>query len=103
MSEFTPYRVILYGINTASGRGRGDIAAVIHDVKDVGASEMANAAGEFFFTLPMSHPQISAIQPLQQHYRLDRLNPSTNVYETKFVGLIDDYEATPEEIVFYGS
>lgn len=97
-----PHRIVLYDVDTAAGRGRGNVAAVISDAKEIGGSEYVNAPGEFFFTLPQDHVQINSIHPLQQHYRLDRFNARTDAYETLFVGLLDDYEAGADEVTFYG-
>lgn len=102
MAVNPPWRVILYNVDTAAGRGRGALAAIIHDATDIGGSEYANSPGECFFTLPISHPQISVISPLTQHYRVDRYNTRTNAFETIFTGLLDDYEADEDEITFYG-
>jgi hypothetical protein len=103
VAAFSPFRVILYNVDTAGGRGRGTLAAIIDDAKDIGGSEMANAPGECFFTLPYNHPQISQCVPLLRHYRIDRYDATAGAYTTVFAGLLDDYDARPNEVVFYGT
>lgn len=97
----TLYRIILWETNTTD-RGRGNIAAVIHDAKNVGVSSYLNEGGEMFFTLPYNHPQISACVPLQRHYRVDRFDEEDGRYITIGQGLLEDYDATENETVFYG-
>jgi len=97
----TLYRVILWETNTTD-RGRGNIAAVIHDAKNVGVSSYLNEGGEMFFTLPYNHPQLSACVPLERHYRVDRFDEEDGRYVTLGQGLLEDYEATENETVFYG-
>lgn len=97
----TLYRIILWESNTTD-RGRGNIAAVIHDAKNVGVSSYLNEGGELFFTLPFNHPQITECVPLERHYRVDRFDEEAGRYITLGQGLLEDYEATAEETVFYG-
>lgn len=97
----TLYRVILWETSTTD-RGRGKIAAVIHDAKNVGVSSYLNEGGEMFFTLPYNHPQISACVPLERHYRVDRFDEEEGKYVTLGQGLLEDYEASENETVFYG-
>jgi hypothetical protein len=97
----TLYRVILWESNTTD-RGRGNIAAVIHDAKNVGVSSYLNEGGEMFFTLPYNHPQLSACVPLERHYRVDRFDEEDGRYVTLSQGLLEDYEATENETIFYG-
>jgi hypothetical protein len=97
----TLYRVILWETNTTD-RGRGNLAAVIHDAKNVGVSSYLNEGGEMFFTLPYNHPQLSACVPLERHYRVDRFDEEDGRYVTLGQGLLEDYEATDNETVFYG-
>jgi len=97
----TLYRVILWDTNTTD-RGRGSIAAIIHDAKNVGVSSYLNEGGEMFFTLPYNHPQITECVPLERHYRVDRFDEEAGRYVTLGQGLLEDYEATENETVFYG-
>ena len=97
----TLYRVILWDIESTK-RGRNKIKAIIHDAKAIGVSSYLNDAGEIFFTLPYNHPQIGEIKPLERHYRVDRFDEEDGKYRAISQGLIEDYEATPDEVVVYG-
>lgn len=99
MSTPTPFLVELTDIGAS--RGRGSLVAQIADAKDIGTSEYANQAGECFFTLAASHPLISECVPLQRHVRVLRWNGSS--YSPIWNGLLDDYDATANEVVFYGT
>ena len=99
MSTPTPFLVEL--TNIGASRGRGTAVAQIDDAKDIGVSEYANQGGECFFTLPYNHPAISNCVPLQRHVRVLRWNGS--VYTPIWNGLLDDYEAERDEVVFYGT
>ena len=95
------FRVELYDMGAS--RGPGTLKAIIDDAKDIGVSEYANAAGELFFTLPYNHPSIAQIVPLQRHYRVVRWNTTTEVFDTIARGIIDDFQATTNEIIVYGT
>lgn len=97
----TLYRIILWETNTTD-RGRGSIAAIIHDAKNIGVSSYLNEGGEAFFTLPYNHPLISECVPLERHYRIDRFDEEDGLYITIGQGILEDYEATENETVFYG-
>jgi len=97
----TFYRIILWETNTTD-RGRGSIAAIIHDAKNIGVSSYLNEGGEAFFTLPYNHPMISECVPLERHYRIDRFDEEAGFYITIGQGILEDYEATENETVFYG-
>src|SRR3972149_1158169 len=64
-------RVVIHDA-TGSGRGPGNVVGVIDDPKNIGVSEYAIEAGEMFFTIPITHPMASSINPLQQHYTVYR-------------------------------
>lgn len=97
----TLYRVILWDVESTK-RGRNKIKAIIHDAKAIGVSSYLNDAGEIFFTLPYNHPQISEIKPLERHYRVDRFDEEDGKYRAISQGLIEDYEATVNEVIVYG-
>lgn len=86
---------------SGSSRGRGNLVAVIEDAKNVGGSEYSNDGGDFFMTLPYNHWATSLIEPHQTHYEVSRWDGSA--YQPIFVGLVDDFDATDNEVVFYGS
>jgi hypothetical protein len=101
INNATLYRIVLWDLNQVSN-DRGDIAAIIHDAKNVGVSSYLNEGGEMFFTLPYNHPQISECVPLERHYRVDRFDEEAGRYVTVGQGILEDYEATENETVFYG-
>ena len=95
------FRVRLWD-TTGSGRGRGNFKADIQDAGEIGAAETANAAGECFFTLPWNHPAINEIQPLQRHIEIARWSASLFDWVPIWAGIMDDFDATKDEIVVYG-
>jgi hypothetical protein len=97
----SPFRITLWDM-TGSGRGRGTVKAVISDAKYIGCSSYLNEGGEAFFTLPYNHPQIAECVPLERHYRIDRWDEEDAVYRTVGTGILQDYQATDNETVFYG-
>jgi hypothetical protein len=97
----SPFRITLWD-TTGSGRGRGTVRAVISDAKYIGVSSYLNEGGEAFFTLPYNHPQIAECLPLERHYRIDRWDEEDAVYRTVGTGILQDYQATDNETVFYG-
>lgn len=102
LSEPTRTRIVLQK-NDGAGRGPGTVEAVIEDAKNLGVSNYANEAGELFFTLPLSHPAVNIVNPLQQHYTVYRRPGSSNEYRRVAFGLIDDYEISADEMVVYGT
>lgn len=98
MSKF---RVRLWD-TSGSGRGQGVLKADIQDAGEIGAAESANAAGECFFTLPWNHPSINEIQPLQRHIEIARWSASAFKWTTIWQGIMDDFDATKDEVVVYG-
>lgn len=96
-----PFRITLWD-TSGTGRGRGSVKAVISHAKYIGVSSYLNEGGEMFFTLPYNHPQIDECVPLERHYRVDRWDEADQIYRTIGTGLLQDYEATDNEVVFYG-
>jgi len=86
-----------YGTND---RGPGKVKAILYDASNIGASIVANDIGEFYFTLPTTHPQASEIEPLQRHYSMEFYR--AGAWRPVFEGLITDMDATEDEVVFYG-
>ena len=64
-----PFRIRIFAMGTANGV-RGTLVAELTDAANVGASEFYNSRGEFYFTLPATHPQAAVIEPYQTHYAL---------------------------------
>ena len=100
MSAFSPFRIKLWTVH-GTHRGRLNLVSVIDDAGDIGVSGYANHAGEMYFTLPMNHPQIDQVVPLQRHWEVSRRNTS-GTYDILGKGLLEDYDATGDEVVFYG-
>lgn len=101
MSTLAPFVVKLWDINSST-RDRNSLKALIFDARDVGVSSYANEGGEMFFTIPWNHPQIAEIKPWERHYEVSRLNPATGLYSPVGVGLLDDFDATADEVIVYG-
>lgn len=94
------FRVKLWAVDSAAGRGRGALKAIIEDAKDIGGSAYANTGGEFFMTLPYTHPYIDEIDPLLTHYEVSRFSGSA--YVPIFAGLLDGVEISRDEAVVFG-
>lgn len=101
MASLSPFIVKLWDID-ASDRSRGTLKAMYRDARDIGVSSYANEGGEMFFTLPWNHPQIDQVKPWERHYEVSRLNRATGQYQTIGVGLLDEFDATADEVVVYG-
>lgn len=81
-------------------RGPGATVAIIDDARKVGASIMHNDAGEMHFVLPYDHPQLAACQPKKVHYAIEFF--VNGEWVERFVGLLWDASAGPDEITFIG-
>jgi hypothetical protein len=79
---------------------QGAPVAVITDARDLGVQLYANDGGSMFFTLPVDHPVLPLIDPLNQHYVVQRWNGSS--YDTIQSGFITDYDASANEVVING-
>ena len=101
MSTIPPFVVKLWDVATAD-RGRGTLKAIITDARDVGVSSYANEGGEMFFTLPYNHALIDECNPWLRHYEVSRLNRISGTYDVVGVGILDDTDETPDEVVVYG-
>lgn len=87
-------------VNNVGTRGPGRVIADIEDASNIGASENHNAAGEIFFSLPATHPQVSVIEPWQVHYSLQMYRGDG--WREITAGLITNFDATDEDVVFNG-
>lgn len=85
----------LTGVTT---RGPGNVVAILENAKSAGASIVYNSPGEAHFTLPVDHPQLSVIEPKQVHYGIDFY--SGDGWRETFAGLVDDMDATDNDIIF---
>ena len=80
--------------------GPNNIVAVISDARDVGVQLYANDNGSVYFTLPVDHPAVQLIDPLKQHYFVQRWD--NGEYVTVQGGIITDYDASDNEVVISG-
>lgn len=102
----TPYdkpgatRVLIYGMDGADRGPTGNPVAIIEDAANIGAAKYMNAPGEFYMTLPATHPQVSEIEPWRRHYAVEVWNGDRFV--PRFFGIITDFDATDDDVVFYG-
>jgi hypothetical protein len=87
-------------VDVFSDRAPGYPVAIIEDASNVGASEMYNDGGEFYFSLPAVHPQVSVIEPYQVHYSLEVFRGES--WREIAAGYITDFDATDTDVVFYG-
>ena len=92
-------RVVIKAMGT--NRAPGDTVAIIEDAANVGGSAYLNSAGEFFMTLPATHPQVAVIEPYQVHYSVQVW--SGDRWKETFAGVITDFDATENDVVFYGT
>lgn len=93
-----PWRIVIKDMGAS--RGPGDIVAIIEDAYNVGASLLYNSPGEAHWTLSPSHPQISVIEPKQTHYAIEFRQGDG--WREVFAGLVDDFDATDQDVIFYG-
>jgi hypothetical protein len=91
-------RIILRSM--AGNRGPGGIVAVINDASNIGASTYYNSPGEMYFTLPIDHPQAGEVEPWRRHYAVEE--NVGGVWKQKYEGLIVDFDANADDVVFYG-
>ena len=87
-------------VDVYSNRAPGVPVAIIEDAANIGASEMYNSGGEFFFNLPAIHPQVSVIEPYQVHYALEHFRGES--WREVAAGYITDFDANDSDVVFYG-
>lgn len=101
-----PWRIVIRdlfqsdGVTPTTGRGPGQIVAILEEAKNVGASIVYNSPGECHFTLLKDDPQIAVIEPKQVHYAVEFY--SGDGWQEKFQGVIWDVDATELDYVFKG-
>jgi hypothetical protein len=98
-AKLPPHRIRIFGMGAL--RAPGKLLAELTDAANVGASEYFNAPGEFYFTLPVNHKQVAVIEPYQVHYALEV--HTGEGWRGKAFGLITDFDANEDEVVFYGT
>jgi len=92
-------RIVIRGMNPAN-RGPGAITAVINDPTNLGVSTYYSSPGELYFTLRINHPQAGAVEPWRTHYCVEEY--VSGAWKPKFYGLMVDFDANENDIVFYG-
>ena len=92
--------IIIYNMSASGDFSQGTVACVIQDARDVGCQLYANEAGSSYFTLPLEHPALSIINPLQQHYEIRRWDGTD--YVPVQAGIITDYDSSENEVVITG-
>lgn len=101
-----PWRILIRnllqadGVTPTTGRGPGQLIAVLEEAKNVGASIVYNSPGELHFTLLKDDPQLGVIEPKQVHYAVEFY--SGDGWQEKFAGVIWDVDATDVDAVFKG-
>lgn len=93
-------RVLIYALDGTTRGPTGSPLAIIEDAANLGVGKYMNAPGEFYMTLPATHPQVSVIEPYRVHYAVQHWKGDR--YVNRFVGLITDFDATEDDVVFYG-
>jgi hypothetical protein len=81
-------------------RGPGKVIGIIEDARSIGVSRYATSPGEMYFTLQAQHPQVSIIEPFATHYEYQQYRRGRWV--SLEYGLFVDFDATEDEVVFYG-
>lgn len=94
------YQILIHEAN-GTDFAKGTLTAVIQDARDIGVQLYANDTGSAFWTLPVTHPVLPLLKPLEQHYTVQRQNDS-GVYESIAGGFVSDYDASREEVVVSG-
>lgn len=94
------YQILIHEAN-GTDFAKGTLTAVIQDARDIGVQLYANDTGSAFWTLPVTHPALPLLKPLEQHYTIQRQNDS-GVYESIAGGFVSDYDASKEEVVVSG-
>lgn len=102
-----PWRIVIKDMlqtdfaTRMAGRAPGNVVAILENAKAVGASKVYNSPGELHFTLPIDHPQISALEPRQTHYSVQFRQGDG--WREAYAGLMMDFDATDTDVVFYGT
>ena len=59
------FQVLIHD-STGIDFAKGNLVAVLQDARDIGVQLYANDTGSAFFTLPVDHPVLPLIVPLEQ-------------------------------------
>ena len=99
LSNIRPSQRILIR-DMRADRGPGKVIGIIEDARSIGVSRYASSPGELYFTLQSLHPQISIIEPFATHYEYQQYRRGR--WESLEYGIFVDFDATEDEVVFYG-
>ena len=92
-------RLVLYGMDPRN-RGPRNVVGIIEDASNIGLSWYATAPGELYFTLPVTHPQVSVCEPLVTHYKYEQYRRGQ--WKELSAGILRDFDAKENDAVFYG-
>ena len=92
-------RIVLYSLDTANRRPK-DVVGIIEDAANIGVSWYANAPGQLYFTLPVTHPQIGVAEPLVTHYQVQQFRRGR--WKMLAAGLLYDFDARENDAIFFG-
>jgi hypothetical protein len=92
-------RIVLYSLDTKN-RGPKDVVGIIEDAANIGVSWYANAPGQLYFTLPVTHPQVGVCEPLTTHYQVQQFRRGR--WKMLAAGLLYDFDARENDTIFYG-
>ena len=94
-------RIVIRGMGTGRGPAATAPLAIIEDAANIGMSKYHNAAGEVYWTMPANHPQVSVIEPYQTHASVEEWRGDRFV--EVWAGVVTDFDATEDDVVFYGT
>ena len=92
-------RVVLRTMGTGRGPANPPVA-IIEDAANIGASAYLNSPGEFYMTLPATHPQVGACEPYQTHYAVEVWHGDR--WRETYAGILTDFDAAEDDVVLYG-
>ena len=96
----TPMRILLYDMDTSDRGPKKKPKAIIEDASNIGISWYASAPGELYFTLPVTHPQVGACDPLVTHYRVEQFRRGR--WKMLAAGLLHDFDARDDDVIVMG-
>jgi hypothetical protein len=96
-----PPRIEIYDLD--GNYGPDSLRVIIDSAKWIGVSSYANEVGECYFTLPYRSHFLPAGTLLERHYRISRYDTLTGTYQTVGRGVLEDFEHSGDEVVYYGS
>ena len=98
-NESPSTRIRLFSMDPKN-RGPKRLKAIIEDAANIGVSWYASSPGELYFTLPVTHPQVSACDPLVTHYKVEQYRRGR--WKELSAGILRDFDARENDVVVYG-